>query len=199
MNFSNETSSLEQREYLIQNIEVVDIETSTACNRKCSYCPNVNHNNASIENSSFMDEKIFSKIPNRNFLPLRSYFNVSLAAYLFTLPLILYYFGNLSISAPLVNLLVLPFLPFLMFFIFLFAFVSLVFPFFSFVFSWPVWLLLTYVFIVARFFASLPYLSFSFGSFPFFLVVLLYFLIVCLVFRLKKQKNQFVLKVFKPF
>jgi len=136
-------------------------------------------------------EKIFSKIPNRNFLPLRSYFNVSLAAYLFTLPLILYYFGNLSISAPLVNLLVLPFLPFLMFFIFLFAFVSLVFPFFSFVFSWPVWLLLTYVFIVARFFASLPYLSFSFGSFPFFLVVLLYFLIVCLVLKLKNFKFYF--------
>ena len=53
---------LEHREYLIQNIEVVDIETSTACNRTCSYCPNTNYNNASIINSSFMSEEIFSKI-----------------------------------------------------------------------------------------------------------------------------------------
>ena len=51
-----------QREYLIQNIEVVDIETSTACNRKCSYCPNSIHDNASISNNSFMSEEVFSKI-----------------------------------------------------------------------------------------------------------------------------------------
>ena len=59
---SVEPSSPERREYLVQNIQVVDIETSTACNRKCSYCPNADHDNASIENSSLMDEGVFTKI-----------------------------------------------------------------------------------------------------------------------------------------
>ncbi len=62
MNHIDTYLSMEHKEYLIQNIEVVDIETSTACNRKCSYCPNSKHNNALIKNNSFMNEEVFTKI-----------------------------------------------------------------------------------------------------------------------------------------
>lgn len=62
MNLSNNTLSLNHREYLVKNIEVVDIEISTACNRKCSYCPNSKYDNALIENNSLMKEEVFSKI-----------------------------------------------------------------------------------------------------------------------------------------
>lgn len=62
MKLSSWPSSIQHREYLVQNISVVDIETSTACNRKCSYCPNSTYDNASIANSSFMSKEVFTKI-----------------------------------------------------------------------------------------------------------------------------------------
>lgn len=62
MNSNNWPSTSEHREYLIQNIEVVDIETSTACNRRCTYCPNVNHDNWLLVHNTFMWEDTFSKI-----------------------------------------------------------------------------------------------------------------------------------------
>ena len=131
-------------------------------------------------------EKIFSKIPNKKFLPLRSCLSVTLSAQILTFPLILYYFGNLSLSAPLVNILVLPVLPFLMFFNFIFALSSLFVPFLAKLLVWPVWLLITYIVMVAKFFAGLPYFSFVFGKVSLWLIFFLYFLIVFLIFKIKK-------------
>ena len=135
-------------------------------------------------------EKIFSKIPNKKFLPLRSCLSVTLSAQILTFPLILYYFGNLSLSAPMVNILVLPFIPFLMFFIFIFSLSSLVIPFLTELFVWPVWLLITYIVMVAKFFAGLPYFSFVFGKVSFWLIIFLYFLIVFLIIRLHKASKR---------
>lgn len=53
---------INHREYLVQNIQVVDIETSTACNRKCYYCPNSNHDNWELKNNSLMSIETFTKI-----------------------------------------------------------------------------------------------------------------------------------------
>jgi len=123
-------------------------------------------------------------------LPLRSCLSVTLSAQILTFPLILYYFGNLSLSAPMVNILVLPFLPFLMFFIFIFSLSSLVIPFLTELFVWPVWLLITYIVMVAKFFAGLPYFSFVFGKVSFWLIIFLYFLIVFLIIRLHKASKR---------
>ena len=62
MNNINTPSIWSQRKYLVQNIAVIDIETSTACNRKCDYCPNSVYDNASLANESFMDQFVFEKI-----------------------------------------------------------------------------------------------------------------------------------------
>ncbi|MDR1945432.1 MAG: hypothetical protein LBQ59_05230 [Candidatus Peribacteria bacterium] len=40
----------------------MDIETSTACNRRCSYCPNVYYDNTLLKNNSLMSEEVFLKI-----------------------------------------------------------------------------------------------------------------------------------------
>jgi len=40
----------------------VDIETITACNRRCSWCPNSIYDRGLIKNKKLMDEKLFSKI-----------------------------------------------------------------------------------------------------------------------------------------
>lgn len=40
----------------------VDIETITACNRRCAWCPNSIYDRGLIKNKKLMDEKLFSKI-----------------------------------------------------------------------------------------------------------------------------------------
>jgi len=42
----------------------IDIETCTACNRRCSYCPNETHERGLLKNKKLMDEKLFKKIIN---------------------------------------------------------------------------------------------------------------------------------------
>jgi competence protein ComEC len=76
----------------------------------------------------------------------------TLAAIIATLPLILFNFGVLSLSAPLVNVLVLPAVPFTMLFGFLVALPFLG-PGFAVVVNW----LLLYILNVVAFFAGLPY------------------------------------------
>lgn len=42
----------------------VEIETSTACNRRCTYCPNVVFDRGLIKNNKLMDETTFHKVIN---------------------------------------------------------------------------------------------------------------------------------------
>src|SRR6056297_170170 len=72
-------------------------------------------------------EKKMKKIPDFNLLPIRSYLSVSLGAQIMVLPLVMYYFKNLSLIAPISNILVLFTVPLLMIFGFLFLIFNLVF------------------------------------------------------------------------
>ena len=69
---------------------------------------------------------------------------VTLSAQIFTLPIIIYNFGTVSLIAPITNLLILPIIPFLMSFGFLAAFFGVFSNFLGWVFYLPSWLLLTY-------------------------------------------------------
>jgi MoaA/NifB/PqqE/SkfB family radical SAM enzyme len=42
----------------------IEIETSTACNRRCSYCPNSKFDKGLYKNQRFMDARLFHKIIN---------------------------------------------------------------------------------------------------------------------------------------
>jgi competence protein ComEC len=74
------------------------------------------------------------------------------SAIIATLPLILFNFGTLSFSAPLVNLLILPFVPATM----LFGFLSVL-PFVGPGFAMPANWLLLYILKITQTFANLPY------------------------------------------
>jgi competence protein ComEC len=78
----------------------------------------------------------------------------TISAILATLPLILFNFGTLSFTAPIVNVLVLPAVPFAM----LFGFLVFV-PFLGAGFAMAARLLLSYIIYVTKFFAHLPYSS----------------------------------------
>lgn len=97
------------------------------------------------------------------------------------LPLILYYMGDLSIVAVLVNLLVLPAVPIAMLFAFLTGVVGIVSALISTPFGWISYILLEYILKVVDIFANLPFAALHISSFPFFWVVLAYLLLVGLV------------------
>lgn len=129
----------------------------------------------------------FKKVPEFKFFPIRQYLSTSLSAQVFVLPLILYYFGNLSLAAPLANILILPVLPIIMilgFSFIIFGFIHILIAKFI---SWPIWFLLTYIILIAR---ITSYASFILIDFPFIAVVILYVLIILFILRIKKNEQK---------
>jgi competence protein ComEC len=88
---------------------------------------------------------------------LRQYFLATLSAQIFTLPILLYNFGQLSIVALLPNLLVLPFVPIAMLTGFLTGVAGLIWIKLSIPFALISWGLLTYILGVIEFFANLKF------------------------------------------
>lgn len=100
-------------------------------------------------------EKYFRWAPN--FLSLREILTATIAAQIFTLPLLLYYFGRLSVVAIPVNILVLIAIPITM----LFGFLAGLAGFAGSILAWPFmaisWLMLTYIIKVVGLFAAIPF------------------------------------------
>lgn len=117
-------------------------------------------------------------VPNFRLIPIRQYLSATLSAQIFVLPLILYYFGNLSLIAPIANILILSIMPLVMAFGFLFVILGLIHTWLSYLIVWPLWILLTLVILVAKIGSSVPYASIIISGFPFFAVIILYGLII---------------------
>ncbi|NQT50369.1 ComEC/Rec2 family competence protein [Candidatus Kuenenbacteria bacterium] len=112
----------------------------------------------------------------------------TLSAILFTLPLILFQFGRLSVVAPIVNLLVLPIIPIAMFvgFIqFIFASVNL---FLGQIVGWFSWLLLGYLVKVVEIFASFKWASLEI-KISWWVMVVLYLVLFKIIFSNKKSRQ----------
>lgn len=84
---------------------------------------------------------IFIKNKAENLLNIIS---ATFAAQIFTLPIMVYNFGNISLISPIANLLVLPIVPSLMIFGFLSSILGVVSQFLGWIISIPCWFLLTY-------------------------------------------------------
>lgn len=93
-------------------------------------------------------QKRFENLPNW-FGSLDSLIT-TIAAQIFTLPLILFYFHGFSIIAPLANIFVLPFIPLLM----IGSFLTLI---GGIIFAAPTWILFKFVLWIIHIFASLPF------------------------------------------
>lgn len=81
----------------------------------------------------------------------------TLSAQLAVFPFIAYYFGQISIIAPIANLLVLPVIPIAM----LFGFLAIILGSF---FAWPAWLFLTYAIKVVELLSSIPFAAIQIGG-----------------------------------
>lgn len=132
--------------------------------------------------------KLLRPISNSKYLEFRRILAMSLGAQIFVLPMILYYFGNLSLVAPIANILILPVLPYTMMFGFLFGF-GIICSILAKILVWPVWILLTYILLVVKFLAGLPYLSHNLGQVHWLIVIILYIPIIWWVWKINKPKT----------
>ncbi len=135
-------------------------------------------------------DKWFLKIGWTKFKPARDVLNITLAAQIFTLPLIAVNFSLISIIAPLANLLVLWTMPVVMVVVLAGLPLSFIFPSISFLFFLPAQLLLKFVILVAEIGVEIPYayLKFNF-KYADWLAGLYYAIVIFILVRLKKTKK----------
>ena len=104
-------------------------------------------------------EKMFARIPN--WLSFRTNLASSLAAQIFTLPLLIYYFDRISIVSPAVNVLILWMIPYAMFFAALTGLVGIVFLPAAKTLAILLWVILELLVKIVEFFAQIPLASLS--------------------------------------
>ena len=114
---------------------------------------------------------------------LRDVITVTVSAYIFVLPFILYTMGNLSVVALPANILILPFIPLTMLLGFLAGIFGLIYSVLGLPFGYFAYLFLHYELSVIKFFSDLPFASFSISNFPMVLTILAYVLMLWWIFR----------------
>ena len=116
--------------------------------------------------------------------------SMTLAAQVFTLPILIYNFGYVSLVAPFTNVLVVPLLPYIMISGFIFGLSGMILQPLGWVLSWPSWLLLTYLVKVIDFFSQIPKANFAIS----WIWLMVFYLILGLItWRLnQKQKLKFL-------
>ncbi|MAF14288.1 MAG: hypothetical protein CMI53_05380 [Parcubacteria group bacterium] len=107
-----------------------------------------------------MFEKWLAKMPS--YLGIKESLQMTLAAQITTMPLIIFNFGRLSLIGLLANLLVLPVLPYLMIVGFSALLLSLVFTSYSFYLFWPVFFILSYLIKVIEWLSLVPLAAINF-------------------------------------
>ncbi len=131
-------------------------------------------------------EKYFTWVTKK--FQLRDIVSVTVAAYIFVMPFILYKMGNLSLVALPANVLILPFIPFTM----LLGFITGGLGFIWYVFAIPAGFL-SYIFLhyelwVINLFASFPFASFSIPNFPLLITLAIYAYFIYYLFGKSIQK-----------
>lgn len=124
-------------------------------------------------------ENKFSGLPD--FLSFKEYLGATLASQIFVLPLLIYNFGQLSLIAPLANILILPAVPLSMFFGFLGGFVGLIsISAAKFIFFF-IFIFLEYMIKITGFLASFSYSAIYLGSVSIIFVIFYYFVLTVFI------------------
>lgn len=136
---------------------------------------------------------LLKKIPNPGIFPVRTTLAATLSAQIFTLPIIIYNFGRISLVSPLTNILIVPFLATITILCFFFGFAGIVFNPLGFVFSLPTWLSLTYLTFIIELFSGFSLASLSFGNIHWMWLLIFYILLAVATYRIQKsQKLKFL-------
>jgi len=128
-------------------------------------------------------EKFLKFLPTK--FGLRGNLSTTLAAQIFILPWLVYKIGNLSLAAPLANILVLPVAPIILMGGLAAVITTLAAPFIGQFVFWLVWLVIGYLNFVARAINSFEFSYLILDQTPFWFIALIYLLLV-LFFLIKK-------------
>jgi len=133
------------------------------------------------------------KIPNPTFFPIRITFSATLAAQIFTLPILIYNFGRIPLLSPIANVLIVPFLaPFTILF-FVFGMGAMIFWLFGFLLSFPAWISLTYITKIVDFASKIPFISLALENIHWLWLLIAYLILGYFTWRLQeKQKLKFL-------
>lgn len=123
---------------------------------------------------------------------LRSIISMTLSAQIFTLPILVYNFGRISLVAPLTNVLILPIVYWIMIFGFIFGFLGIIWQPLGWIFSLPCWLLLTYLIKIVDFFSQ-PWAAKMIENLHWLWLIIFYLILSIFVQWLnKKEKLKFL-------
>src|SRR4030042_4358588 len=113
---------------------------------------------------------------------------MTVSAYVFTLPILIYNFGQVSLIGLLANLLIVPFVYWIMILGFIFVLIGLFWQSLAWFLSIPVWLLLTYIIKLVDLFSQ-PWLAKNIENIHWFWLVLLYLFLTVFVYHLKSREK----------
>jgi len=135
--------------------------------------------------------ELFKKIPN--FLQLRYILAATLSAQFFTLPILIYNFGQIPLFSALSNILIIPLLPIITIFGFIFSFLGIIFQPLGQIISLPAWLILSYILITIDFFSKISFVSLTLKNVSWIWLLISYLILGIIIFRLEeKQKLKFL-------
>lgn len=129
----------------------------------------------------------FKKIPD--FLQLRYTLTATLAAQVFTLPILVYNFGRIPIISPIANILILPTIPFITILGFIFSFLGIFWQSLAQILSWPAWLFLTYIVKIVDFSSKIPWASLALENIHWIFVIISYLILAYFIFRLNQKRK----------
>ena len=136
---------------------------------------------------------LFKKIPNPKIFPLRITLSTTIAAQIFTLPILIYNFGYIPLISPITNILIVPFLALITISIFIFGLSGMIFWGLGLILSWPIWLFLTYITKIIDWFSQFSWVSQKVDNIHWIWLIVFYLILGFLVWRLReKEKLKFL-------
>ena len=132
-------------------------------------------------------------IPDFKFFPLRATIAATLAAQVFTLPILIYNFGYVSLVSLPANILIVPFLAPITILIFIFGLSGMIFLPLSRIFSFPIWLVLNYLTKVIDIFSKIPFTFLKIEHIPWIWLAVFYLILGFFIWRWQEsQKLKFL-------
>ncbi|MFH1509738.1 MAG: ComEC/Rec2 family competence protein [Candidatus Nealsonbacteria bacterium] len=128
------------------------------------------------------------KIPN--IFQIRNVISMTLGAQVFTLPILIFNFGQVSIVSPFANILIVPLLPLIMICGFIFVLFGILLSPLAFILSIPVWVFLSYLILVVNWLSSFSFAAIFLDIFWAWFAAY-YLLVIIFIWWLKKRLKNY--------
>jgi len=128
-------------------------------------------------------------VPDPKVFPLKTVLATTFSAQIFTLPILIFNFGRISLISPITNIFIVPLLAPITVLIFLFGLISMIFIPFGFILFPVVWLFLEYIITVIELSAKIPYATLVIEKIYFGWLVFFYAVLGLIAWRLRNNRR----------